>query len=60
MLSKEGWRRPVAALCQRTRLGDGEARDRAALLTKFKSLTTEAENLRMRIDEESDVDSDDM
>merc|ERR1712001_313698 len=33
------------------RLGDGEARDRAALLTKYKSLTTEAENLRMRIDE---------
>merc|ERR1719225_374247 len=30
------------------RLGDGEARDRATLLTKFKSLTTEAENLRMR------------
>merc|ERR1712045_653418 len=28
------------------RLGDGEARDRATLLTKFKNLTTEAENLR--------------
>merc|ERR1712242_74090 len=40
------------------RLGDGEARDRATLLTKFKSLTTEAENLRMRIDEESDKKND--
>merc|ERR1712001_318927 len=40
------------------RLGDGEARDRAALLTKFKNLTTEAENLRMRIDEESDKKND--
>merc|ERR1712001_409239 len=33
------------------RLGDGEARDRATLLTKYKNLSTEAENLRMRIDE---------
>merc|ERR1739844_245226 len=40
------------------RLGDGEARDRATLLTKFKSLTTEAENLRMCIDEESDKKND--
>merc|ERR1712027_235145 len=40
------------------RLGDGEARDRATLLTKFKNLTTEAENLRMRIDEESDKKND--
>merc|ERR1712241_1505671 len=40
------------------RLGDGEARDRAPLLTKFKSLTTEAENLRMRIDEESEKKND--
>merc|ERR1711878_24710 len=40
------------------RLGDGEARDRATLLTKFKSLTTEAENLRMRIDEESEKKND--
>merc|ERR1712127_537340 len=36
------------------RLADGEARDRAALLTKFKSLNTEAENLRMKIDEEAE------
>merc|ERR1711990_301778 len=40
------------------RLGDGEARDRATLLTKFKNLTTEAENLCMRIDEESDKKND--
>merc|ERR1719480_358725 len=40
------------------RLGDGEARDRATLLTKYKSLTTEAENLRMRIDEESEKKND--
>merc|ERR1712127_237610 len=40
------------------RLGDGEARDRAALLTKFKALNTEAENLRMRIDEESEKKND--
>merc|ERR1719493_259384 len=37
------------------RLGDGEARDRAALLTKYKNLMTEAENLRMRIDEKNDA-----
>jgi len=40
------------------RLGDGEARDRATLLTKYKNLTTEAENLRMRIDEESEKKND--
>merc|ERR1712127_399821 len=40
------------------RLGDGEARDRASLLTKYKSLMTEAENLRMRIDEESEKKND--
>merc|ERR1719495_2197121 len=40
------------------RLGDGEARDRATLLTKFKNLTTEAENLRMRIDEENEKKND--
>merc|ERR1719480_137061 len=40
------------------RLGDGEARDRATLMTKYKSLTTEAENLRMRIDEESEKKND--
>ena len=40
------------------RLGDGEARDRAALLTKYKNLSSEAENLRMRIDEESEKKND--
>merc|ERR1719480_166734 len=39
-------------------LGDGEARDRGALLTKYKNLITEAENLRMRIDEESEKKND--
>merc|ERR1711902_153486 len=40
------------------RLGDAEARDRAALLTKYKNLMTEAENLRMRIDEEDEKKND--
>merc|ERR1739844_373090 len=40
------------------RLGDAEARDRASLLTKYKNLMTEAENLRMRIDEENDKKND--
>merc|ERR1712079_450420 len=40
------------------RLGDGEARDRAALLTKYKNLMTEAENLLMRIDEENEKKND--
>merc|ERR1712193_357872 len=40
------------------RLGDAEARDIASLLTKYKNLMTEAENLRMRIDEESDKKKD--
>merc|ERR1712136_565978 len=35
------------------RLGDAEARDRASMLSKFKNLSTELENLRERIDEES-------
>merc|ERR1712088_1195554 len=34
------------------RLADGESRDRASLLTKYKNLSTEAENMRMKIDEE--------
>merc|ERR1712242_525952 len=33
------------------RLGDSEARDRASLLSKFKNMTTELENLREKIDE---------
>merc|ERR1711868_95397 len=40
------------------RLGDAEARDRASLLTKYKNLMTEAENLRMRIDEENEKKND--
>merc|ERR1712127_1017500 len=40
------------------RLADGEARDRATLLTKYKNLNTEAENLRMKIDEESEKKND--
>merc|ERR1712012_458189 len=36
------------------RLGDAEARDRASMLSKFKNLSTELENLRERIDEESE------
>merc|ERR1712212_837667 len=40
------------------RLADGEARDRAALLTKYKNLSTECENLRMRIEEEAEKKND--
>merc|ERR1712042_294694 len=40
------------------RLADGEARDRAALLTKYKNLTTDAENLKMKIEEEAEKKDD--
>ena len=40
------------------RLGDAEARDRASLLSKFKSLNSELESLRDRIEEESEHKSD--
>merc|ERR1739844_514671 len=40
------------------RLADGEARDRASLLAKFKNLNGEVENLRDRIEEESEKKSD--
>merc|ERR1719385_717326 len=40
------------------RLADAEARDRASLLTKYKNLSTESENLRMRIEEEADKKND--
>merc|ERR1712227_632471 len=40
------------------RLANAEARDRASLLTKFKMLSTECENLKMRIDEEADKKND--
>merc|ERR1719225_822361 len=36
------------------KLADGEARDRATLLTKYKNLLTEIENLKMRTDEETE------
>merc|ERR1712001_158860 len=39
------------------RLGDSEARDRAALLARFKNLSTELENLKERIEEESEKKS---
>merc|ERR1711931_545592 len=40
------------------RMGDAEARDRASLLSKFKSLKTELESLKDRIDEENEKKSD--
>merc|ERR1712012_84032 len=40
------------------RLGDAESRDRASLLAKSKNLNTELENLRERIEEESEKKSD--
>merc|ERR1711970_91422 len=40
------------------RLADAEARDRASLLARFKNLNTELENLRNRIEEESEKKSD--
>merc|ERR1712172_174108 len=40
------------------RLGDAEAKDRAALLTKFKNINSEAQNLRERIEEESEKKND--
>merc|ERR1712223_1020053 len=40
------------------RLGDSEARDRAALLAKYKNLNTELGNLKERIEEESEKKSD--
>merc|ERR1712027_120279 len=40
------------------KLADAEARDRASLLTKFKMLNTECENLKMRTDEEAEKKND--
>merc|ERR1712228_1096746 len=40
------------------KLGDAEARDKAALMSKFKNLTSELECLRERIEEESERKSD--
>merc|ERR1711923_52194 len=40
------------------RMGDAEARDKASLLSKFKSLNTELEGMKDRIDEENEKKSD--
>merc|ERR1719511_534703 len=40
------------------RLADAEARDRASLLTKYKNLSSDCENLKMKIDEESERKND--
>merc|ERR1719304_12810 len=40
------------------RLADAEARDRANLLTKFKNLSSDCENMKMRIDEEAERKND--
>merc|ERR1711983_257171 len=40
------------------RMGDAEARDRASLLSKFKNMNTELENLKERIEEENEKKSD--
>merc|ERR1719471_137030 len=40
------------------RMGDAEARDRASLLSKFKNMNTELENVKERIEEENERKSD--
>merc|ERR1719334_1551555 len=40
------------------RLADGEARDRASLLTKYKNLSTDCENMKMKIDETAERKND--
>ena len=40
------------------KLGDNEARDRANLLTKFKNLAMDCDNIRMRIEEEAERKND--
>ena len=35
-------------------LADAETRDRASIMSKFKSLRTDCENLKMRIDDEAE------
>ena len=40
------------------KLGDSEARDRANLLTKFKNLSMDCDNIRMRIEEEAERKND--
>merc|ERR1712079_841557 len=45
-------------LADTKRMGDTEARDRASLLARFKNMNTELENLRERIDNESEKKQD--
>merc|ERR1719350_1215749 len=40
------------------RLADAESRDRASLLTKYKNLATDCENMKMRIEEEAERKND--
>merc|ERR1719249_391890 len=40
------------------KLADGEARDRASLLTKYKALLTDCENFKMKIEEEAEKKND--
>merc|ERR1711962_48615 len=40
------------------RLADAESRDRSALLTKYKNLSSDCENLKMKIDEEAEKKND--
>ena len=40
------------------KLGDAESRDRGNLMTKFKNLSTDCENLKLRIDKEADKKND--
>merc|ERR550519_2340091 len=40
------------------RLADAEARDKASLMTKYKSLATDCENMKMRIEEEAERKND--
>merc|ERR1712115_583227 len=40
------------------RLADAEARDRSTLLTKYRNLNSDCENLKMKIDEESERKND--
>merc|ERR1712121_159442 len=40
------------------RLADAESRDRSTLLTKYKNLNSDCENLKMKIDEESERKND--
>merc|ERR1712180_99037 len=49
---------PTTQLEDTKRLADAEARDRSTLLTKYKNLNSDCENLKMKIDEESERKND--